>query len=57
MKSDIQAARKLLTELREAYRGLPQLIQERVAHLLREVPLLQHSGDKASWTSRAPTQS
>ena len=48
MNTDIQAVRKLLTELREAYRGLPQLIQERVAHLLREVPLLEQSVDKAS---------
>ena len=32
MNNDIQAARKLLMDLREAYRGLPQFMRERVAH-------------------------
>ena len=36
MNDDIQAAGKLLAELREAYRGLPKHMQERVANLLRE---------------------
>jgi hypothetical protein len=36
MNCDTQTAGKLLTELREAYRRLPQPIQAHVAHLLRE---------------------
>jgi hypothetical protein len=36
MNDDIQGAGKLLAELREAYRGLPKHMQERVANLLRE---------------------
>jgi uncharacterized membrane-anchored protein YhcB (DUF1043 family) len=36
MNNDIQGAGKLLRELREAYRGLPKHMQERVANLLRE---------------------
>jgi hypothetical protein len=47
MNNDIQAARKLLTDLREAYRGLPALMQQRVAHLLRSIPSLEPSWDKA----------
>jgi hypothetical protein len=36
MNGDIQAARKLLRELREAYQGLPRPSQLCVAQLLRE---------------------
>jgi hypothetical protein len=36
MYGDIQAAAKLLAELREAYRRLPQHIQVHIACLLRE---------------------
>lgn len=35
MNGDIQTARKLLLELREAYQGLPRDMQARVARLLR----------------------
>jgi hypothetical protein len=44
--SDIQSAGKLLAELREAYRSLPQHIQVRVACLLRESTLPAQVGDK-----------
>lgn len=46
MNGDIQAAGKLLAELREAYRGLPQHIQVHVAYLLRESTLQTQNGDK-----------
>jgi hypothetical protein len=45
--NDIQSARKLLEELREAYRTLPQHIKERVAYLLRE-SILQKQPDKCA---------
>jgi hypothetical protein len=35
---DIQAARKLLSELRETYESLPRRLQLRVTCLLRESP-------------------
>ena len=49
MDGDIQAAGKLLAELREAYRRLPQHVQADVAHLLRESTLqAQPSSECAS---------
>jgi len=36
MHGDIRAAAKLLADLRDAYRGLPQPIQLRIRYLLRE---------------------
>jgi hypothetical protein len=45
--NDIQSAGKLLEELREAYRTLPQHINERVAYLLRE-SILQKQPDKCA---------
>jgi hypothetical protein len=45
--NDIQSARKLLEELREAYRGLPQQVKERVARLLRE-SIVQTQPDKCA---------
>ncbi len=46
MDGDIQAAGKLLAELRESYRRLPQNIQAHVACLLRESTLLTQPGNK-----------
>jgi hypothetical protein len=46
MNGDIQAAGKLLAELREAYRGLPQHIQVHVTYLLRE-STLQNNPEKS----------
>ena len=46
MNGDIQAAAKLLVELREAYRGLPKDIQEHVTCLLRECSRQKLSGDE-----------
>jgi hypothetical protein len=46
MKREIQAAGKLLAELREAYQGLPQNIQRHVKCLLRENSLQKQSGDE-----------
>ena len=48
MNNDIQAARKLLTDLREAYQGLPQFMRERVAHMLRAIPLLESTRDEVA---------
>jgi hypothetical protein len=48
MNGDIQAAAKLLAELREAYRGLPRHIQVHVRHLLRESTLQKQFGDQES---------
>ena len=45
--NDIQSARKLLEELREVYRSLPQHIKERVAYLLRD-SILQRQADKCA---------
>lgn len=36
MNGDIHAARKLLSELREAYMSLPRHLQLRITYLLRE---------------------
>jgi hypothetical protein len=41
MNDEIQAAGRLLTELREAYRNLPQHTQVHVRHLLREKRLFR----------------
>jgi hypothetical protein len=41
MNGDLEAAGKLLAELRAAYRALPQDIQVHVTHLLRERVLHQ----------------
>jgi hypothetical protein len=48
MDVEIQAARKLLAELREAYRGLPQHIQVHVTYLLRESSLQKQPGNKCA---------
>ena len=44
---DVQSAGKLLEELREAYRSLPQPIKEHVACLLRD-SILQKQSDKCA---------
>jgi hypothetical protein len=46
MNREIQAAGKLLAELREAYQGLPEHIQGHVKCLLRENWLQKQSGDE-----------
>jgi hypothetical protein len=46
--NDIQSAGKLLEELREAYRRLPQHIKEHVACLLRDSILKKQPGKCAS---------
>jgi hypothetical protein len=48
MNHEIQAARKLLAELREAYQGLPEGIQGQVKCLLREDSLQKQSGDECA---------
>jgi hypothetical protein len=45
--NDIQSAGKLLEQLREAYRSLPQHIRKHVAYLLRE-SILQKQPDKCA---------
>jgi uncharacterized membrane-anchored protein YhcB (DUF1043 family) len=45
--NDIQSAGKLLEQLREAYRSLPQHIRKHVASLLRE-SILQKQPDKCA---------
>ena len=56
--NDIEVARRLLTELREAYGVLPQHIQVQVACLLRESTLPRQTGQQACEpTLRAPRQS
>ena len=58
MNGDIQAAGKLLAELREAYRGLPPDIQVHVAYLLRESTLQTPPRQQArELPLRAPKQS
>ncbi|MGA3209854.1 MAG: hypothetical protein ABSD20_01025 [Terriglobales bacterium] len=44
MNGDIQAARKLLADLREGFRVLPKHIQVAVSCLLRETTLDKQSG-------------
>jgi hypothetical protein len=39
MNRDIQAARKLLSELQEAYQSLPRHLQLRITYVLRESAL------------------
>ncbi len=46
--NDIQSAAKLLEELREAYRSLPQHLKEHVAYLLRDSILQKQPGKCAS---------
>ena len=48
MDGDIQAAGKLLAELREAYRRLPQHVQADVAHLLRGGTAQTQPGSKCA---------
>jgi hypothetical protein len=48
MDGDIQAAGKLLAELRESYRRPPQHIQVHIACLLRESTLLTQAGNKCA---------
>jgi len=48
MNGDIQAARTLLAELREAYRGLPRHVQVQVMYLLRENTLTETIPRQAS---------
>ncbi len=58
MNGDLQAAGKLLAELREAYRGLPKHIQVQVACLLRESTLQKQPPQQAyGVTLLAPKQS
>ena len=45
---DIQAAGRLLAELREAYRRLPPQVQANVAHLLRESTLQTQLSSKCA---------
>jgi hypothetical protein len=45
MNGEIQAAGKLLGELRRAYQGLPQHIKVHVKCLLREKSLQKQTGD------------
>jgi hypothetical protein len=52
MNGDIQAARKLLSELLEAYQSLPRHLQLRVTSLLRESACPQ---DTESRTARPNT--
>jgi hypothetical protein len=47
MNGDIEAAGKLLAELRVAYRDLPQQLQVHVAHLMRESLLHQQLRQQA----------
>jgi hypothetical protein len=49
MNGDIHAARKLLSELREAYQSLPGQLRLRISRLLREGTL---PGDSESRTVR-----
>jgi len=58
MDGDIQAAEKLLAELREAYRRLPQHIRVHIAHLLRESTRQNTTRQQAcELTLRTPRQS
>jgi hypothetical protein len=43
---DTQATGKLLAELREAYRSLPQNLQEHITYLLRESTLQKQDREK-----------
>jgi uncharacterized membrane-anchored protein YhcB (DUF1043 family) len=45
--NDSQSAGKLLEELREAYRSLPQHVKEHVTYLLRE-SILQNRPDRCA---------
>jgi hypothetical protein len=47
MNGDIQSARKLLAELKGAYRGLPQHIQVHVTCLLRDSTLQKQPKDRS----------
>jgi len=47
MDGDIEAAGKLLADLRESYRRLPQHIQAHIACLLRESTLQAQPGNKS----------
>jgi len=48
MDGDIEAAGKLLAELRDSYRRLPQHIQAHIACLLRESTLPTEPGNKCA---------
>ncbi len=50
MKGDIQAARKLLSELLEAYESLPKHLQRRVTYLLRESALPEDAESRTART-------
>ena len=58
MNGDIQAVRKLLSELREAYESLPKHLQLRVIYLLREsaLPEERENQEPLDRTFRAPGQ-
>jgi hypothetical protein len=47
MNGDIQAARKLLSELREAYQSLPKHLQLHITYLLRESALSEGAESRA----------
>ena len=48
MNGDIQAARRLLSELREAYESLPKHLQLRVTYLLRESTLPEDADSRTA---------
>lgn len=48
MNGDIQAAGRLLAELREAYQSLPKHIQVHITYLLRESTLQAQPGEKCA---------
>jgi hypothetical protein len=48
MNGDIRAAGRLLAELREAYRRLPQHIQAHVTYVLLESMLQKQPSDKST---------
>ena len=55
MNGDIQAARKLLSDLREAYQGLPAHLQLRITCLLRENASLNNTESRTNVRS-APSR-
>jgi hypothetical protein len=50
MNGDIQAARKLLSELREVYASLPKHLQLRVTYILRESALPEDAESRTART-------
>jgi hypothetical protein len=56
MNGDICAARKLLAELREAYRSLPKTVQTHLTSILRGATIQNDLGG-GSQSQQAPHQS